>query len=187
MRRVWIASAVVLIAVMSPILQAQTVVRWTAKVEPVVKVQAGGTFEVTLDARIDPGWHLYALTQEGGGPQPLVIVIPPESPFRLDGNPIANLPAESAGQIDAGHGALAIGEPGLEGLGEYRFDLLLVQLAFELHQELVHHAQDDFGIEGGKGYRRVQAVAELRRKRALDFGHFVACLPGGSETHGGLL
>lgn len=70
----------------------QTVVRWTPKVEPAVAVKAGADFEVVLDARIDPGWHLYALTQEGGGPQALVIAVPPESPFKLAGGIIAPLP-----------------------------------------------------------------------------------------------
>ena len=55
---------------------AQTVVRWTAKVDPVAQVRAGAGLEVVLDARIDPGWHLYAITQEKGGPQPLVIAVP---------------------------------------------------------------------------------------------------------------
>jgi len=71
---------------------AQTVVRWTAKIEPAVIVKAGAEIEVVLDARIDPGWHLYAITQEGGGPQALVIAPPPESAFRLAGSVIAPLP-----------------------------------------------------------------------------------------------
>ena len=87
----WLAG-LALAAALATTVSAQTVVHWSAKVEPTVAVQAGGPLEVTLDARIDPGWHLYALTQEGGGPQPLVIVIPPESPFRMAGNPIAPLP-----------------------------------------------------------------------------------------------
>ena len=93
MARVWKwAVLCAFVAAAGQAVRAQTVVHWSAKVEPAATVQAGGTFEVTLDARIDPGWHLYALTQEGGGPQPLVIVIPPESPFRKGGNPIAPLP-----------------------------------------------------------------------------------------------
>lgn len=71
---------------------AQTVVAWTAKVEPAVVVKAGANIEALLEARIDPGWHLYALTQEGGGPQALVIAVPPESAFKLAGPVIAPLP-----------------------------------------------------------------------------------------------
>jgi thiol:disulfide interchange protein len=71
---------------------AQTVVQWSAKVDPAVLVKPGANIEVVLDARIEPGWHLYALTQEGGGPQALVIAVPPESPFKLAGAVIAPLP-----------------------------------------------------------------------------------------------
>lgn len=73
-------------------LSAQTVVHWTGKVEPAVVVKAGANIEAVLEARIDPGWHLYALTQEGGGPQPLVIAVPEESPFKMAGPVIAPLP-----------------------------------------------------------------------------------------------
>mgnify|MGYP002629267584 CR=1 FL=1 len=75
-----------------PDLSAQTVVQWSAKVESAVVVQSGATVEVLLDAIIDPGWHLYALTQEGGGPQALVIALSEDSPFTLAGNIIAPLP-----------------------------------------------------------------------------------------------
>ena len=61
-------------------------------------------------------------------------------------------------------------------VGEDRFDLLLVQLLFQLHQELVDHAQDDFLVERGEADDRVQAVAEFRREHALDVGHLVAGL-----------
>jgi thiol:disulfide interchange protein len=73
-------------------ISAQTVVQWMAKVEPATVVKPGATFEAVLEARIEPGWHLYALTQEGGGPQAMVIAVPPESPFKLAGAVIAPLP-----------------------------------------------------------------------------------------------
>lgn len=85
-----VAFAAALATIATP--AAQTVVRWTAKVEPATVVKAGENFEVLLDARIEPGWHLYALTQEGGGPQALVITVPTESPFKLAGSVIAPLP-----------------------------------------------------------------------------------------------
>jgi thiol:disulfide interchange protein DsbD len=71
---------------------AQTVVQWTPRLEPTAVVKAGANFEAVIDARIEPGWHLYALTQEGGGPQALVIAVPPQSPFKLAGPVIAPLP-----------------------------------------------------------------------------------------------
>src|SRR5215213_5877397 len=73
-------------------ISAQTVVQWTARVESTTAVKAGAKFEAVLDAKIEPGWHLYALTQEGGGPQALVIVVPPQSPFKAAGPVIAPLP-----------------------------------------------------------------------------------------------
>ena len=82
----------VLAVTMAHGLSAQTVVQWTAKVEPAVAVKAGANIEAILDAKIEPGWHLYALTQEGGGPQALVIAVPPDSPFKLTGPVIAPLP-----------------------------------------------------------------------------------------------
>ena len=36
-----------------------------------------------------------------------------------------------------------LGEMGLQRIGTYRLDFLLVQLFFQLHQELVHHLQDE--------------------------------------------
>lgn len=70
----------------------QVVVRWTAHVDAAAAVTAGGSMEVVLEGRIDRGWHLYALTQEGAGPRPLSISLPPESPFQRDGSVIAPLP-----------------------------------------------------------------------------------------------
>src|SRR6267378_3003178 len=55
-----------------------------------------------------------------------------------------------------------LGEVFAQHVSEYRINFLLVQLRFELHQELVHHAQDDVMIERPERYGRVEAVAELR-------------------------
>ena len=92
-RSAQIAALAVLLGVAT--LQAaptQTVVQWSARVEPATVVKAGADFEAVIDAKIDPGWHLYALTQEGGGPQALVITVPPGSPFKIAGSIIAPLP-----------------------------------------------------------------------------------------------
>ena len=91
-RKVCLAGIAVVLAAMTVTASAQTVVQWTAKVEPAVVVKAGANFEAVLESKIEPGWHLYALTQEGGGPQALVIAVPPESPFKLAGPVIAPLP-----------------------------------------------------------------------------------------------
>src|SRR5882762_8056534 len=72
-----------------------------------------------------------------------------------------------------------------QDVGEYRIDLFLVQLDLELHEELVHHAQDDFVIERLERDGRVQPIPELRRKQPLDFGALVAGLLLRGEAHHG--
>ena len=73
----------------------EIVVRWKASMEPTTVVTAGATVEVVLEATVDPGWKMYALTQEGAGPQALTIVAAPGSALQLDGNVIAPLPFSS--------------------------------------------------------------------------------------------
>lgn len=70
----------------------QVVVRWTASMPAEVVVAAGTTVEVVLDAVIDPGWKMYAPTQEGAGPQALTITTAPGSSVQIEGNVIAPLP-----------------------------------------------------------------------------------------------
>ena len=70
----------------------QVVVRWKASIDAAAVVAPGSTVEIVLDGSIDPGWKMYALTQEGAGPQPLRIAVPEGSRVVLDGNVIAPLP-----------------------------------------------------------------------------------------------
>ena len=58
-------------------------------------LRAGELFEVELTAQMDPTWHLYALTQPLGGPEPLVITIPPGRTFSLAGEVSSWLPKSS--------------------------------------------------------------------------------------------
>lgn len=46
-------------------------------------VAPGATFNVTLTAHIDPGWHLYALDEPDGGPLPTVIGLAQGDPLAL--------------------------------------------------------------------------------------------------------
>ena len=62
-----------------------------------------------------------------------------------------------------------------------------MQLLFQLHQELVDHAQDDVLVQRAEADGRVDAVTEFRREHALDVGHLVACLLGVGETDRGFL
>jgi len=61
---VWSVAGSVGIAAQVP---TAPVVRWTAAVDASTRIAPGTTVEVTLDAAIDPGWKLYAPTQEGAG------------------------------------------------------------------------------------------------------------------------
>lgn len=49
----------------------------------------GGSGSVTLTARIDDGWHIYALTQGPGGPVPTHLTLATGQPLRLSGEPAA--------------------------------------------------------------------------------------------------
>ena len=43
-----------------------------------------------------------------------------------------------------------------------------MQLIFQLHQEFIHHAQNDVFIQSFERDNRVQTIAKLRAERALD-------------------
>ncbi len=57
---------------------AENPVHWST-VTPQKSFPPGGAFTVKLLARIDPGWHLYALEQEEGGPIPTEISLADQS------------------------------------------------------------------------------------------------------------
>jgi thiol:disulfide interchange protein len=56
------------------------VVHWTA-VGPATSVKPGEQATIKVSAAIEPGWHLYALTQPEGGPRRLEIKAGKSSPF----------------------------------------------------------------------------------------------------------
>jgi len=66
---------------------AQTPVHWT--VSP-ARIDGGGSGSVTLTARIDDGWHIYAVTQGPGGPVPTRLTLATGQPLRLSGDPIVS-------------------------------------------------------------------------------------------------
>lgn len=45
----------------------------------------GAKMSVSLVATMDPGWHIYAITQRSGGPVPLQILVAGGQPFALTG------------------------------------------------------------------------------------------------------
>lgn len=57
------------------------VVHWSAKA---AHVEAHGE-TVSLSATIQPGWHVYAPSQQPGGPTPMTVKIPAGQPFVVDG------------------------------------------------------------------------------------------------------
>lgn len=90
-RGIHLAATVVAWLIAAPA-HAQTAVRWSLTVDAGTTIEAGATFEVRVSAEIDPGWHMYAITQAPVGPEPLVIETPAESPFQIEGNIIGPLP-----------------------------------------------------------------------------------------------
>ncbi|MFM8951610.1 MAG: protein-disulfide reductase DsbD domain-containing protein, partial [Planctomycetaceae bacterium] len=67
-------------------------VRITAAIEPGT---GGGPDVVAVTATLDPGWHLYSLTQKPGGPRPTAIEIAGDSPRRIAGRFEPDLPPDA--------------------------------------------------------------------------------------------
>jgi len=58
------------------------VIKWSAA-GPDKPVAAGSAAKIALNAKIESGWKLYALTQPDGGPVKLAIVTPKGTPFTI--------------------------------------------------------------------------------------------------------
>jgi suppressor for copper-sensitivity B len=58
------------------------VVKWSAT-GPDKAVNAGSEAKIVLNAKIESGWKLYALTQPDGGPVKLAIATPKGAPFAI--------------------------------------------------------------------------------------------------------
>lgn len=56
--------------------EARAPVVWKASARPTT-LRPGSKLSVTLSAVVQPGWRVYATTQTGGGPEPLVVSVPP--------------------------------------------------------------------------------------------------------------
>ncbi len=62
------------------------VVVWSASGENLRSVPEGGTLiDVTLRAKVEPGWKVYSLTQGGGGPVAMTVRLDSLSPYKLAG------------------------------------------------------------------------------------------------------
>jgi len=71
--------------------QASHVVTWSLSA-PAAPAAADKPIRAQLTAQIAEGWHIYALTQIAGGPNPMTLVVADESRFRLVGAPSAPAP-----------------------------------------------------------------------------------------------
>ncbi len=62
-------------------------VEWTAVAGPTRPAADGGyAVDVDVSATIADGWHVYSVTQAGGGPVPLSVKVGPLPPYSLAGN-----------------------------------------------------------------------------------------------------
>ncbi len=66
--------------------QTPNPVSLSGKLEP-APVKQGQSAKVLITAKIEPGWHLYSLTQGPGGPKATTITIDENSPLKMDGAP----------------------------------------------------------------------------------------------------
>ncbi len=66
---------------MAAVQRPADVVRWSAA--PVGIAAAGSTVKVTVAAKVQPGWKLYAIEQPADGPKPLTFAVPKESGFSV--------------------------------------------------------------------------------------------------------
>ncbi len=64
---------------------AEDPVAWSGRVLSQKPLAPGARFTVELDARIQPGWHLYALDQPEGGPIATEITLPEDQQFSFAG------------------------------------------------------------------------------------------------------
>lgn len=66
-------------------------VAWSARVDP-VDARAGEAARVLVRAIIDPGWHIYSLTQKEGGPQKTTLALKAKDVLSAAGKPAQPVP-----------------------------------------------------------------------------------------------
>jgi thiol:disulfide interchange protein DsbD len=64
--------------------ETRTPVAWRAAAGSATAA-VGATIAVRLSATVEPGWRIYATTQTGSGPEPLVVSVPPNPIFAMAG------------------------------------------------------------------------------------------------------
>lgn len=78
---IWIA--ILALALVTTAQTPDQVVHWSAKLASERPVKAGQKVAAVLDASIEPGWHVYSITQPPGGPSRTQISIPPNQMVKL--------------------------------------------------------------------------------------------------------
>ena len=92
---VWILLLAMVSGLTPALAQSLNPVRFSARVEPTT-VRAGEKARIVLTATIDPGWHLYSLSQPSGGPRPTRITLEEGGPLRLLSPPTQPKPRVAA-------------------------------------------------------------------------------------------
>jgi DsbC/DsbD-like thiol-disulfide interchange protein len=64
------------------------VVRWSAS-PPSAAVAPGATVKISVAAKVQPGWKLYAIEQPVDGPEPLTFDVPKDSGYALTAKQIS--------------------------------------------------------------------------------------------------
>ncbi len=75
---------IILLIASTAFAQSLNPVTLSGKLEP-AQVKPGQTAKLLITAKIEPGWHLYSLTQPSGGPRPTRITIDESGAFKMDG------------------------------------------------------------------------------------------------------
>jgi thiol:disulfide interchange protein DsbD len=60
-------------------------IKWSITAAPGARPTAGRVFSVIVTATIDPGWHLYSMSQPAGGPIAMSVTLPNGQAFSLAG------------------------------------------------------------------------------------------------------
>jgi hypothetical protein len=77
--------ALLLVAVCSAQEPEPRHINWTLDPVPQAKAKPGSRLPISVHARIEAGWHLYAEEQEERGPKALRMWLPENQPFTLSG------------------------------------------------------------------------------------------------------
>jgi DsbC/DsbD-like thiol-disulfide interchange protein len=76
-------------------------VAWKIQNPPAKPVKAGARFTISLEAKVEPGWHLYSTKPLAEGPIPTRIWVGEGQPFTLNGQ-LASPPPETVQDANFG-------------------------------------------------------------------------------------